>query len=53
MKTARDRDEEFYHPGRQDDILRITKTRLEHWEELLQDPVAALAKTLECLEAAY
>ena len=29
------------------------KTRLELWEEHLTDPVAALAKALECLEKPY
>ena len=36
-----------------EEILGRTKTRLELWEEHLKNTVAALAKALECLEAAY
>ena len=53
MNAARDRDEEFCDLARKEDILGRTKTRLELWEEHLKDPVAALAKVLERLEAAY
>ena len=52
MKAASDRDEEFYDPARTEDILGRTQTRLELREAHLKDPVAALAKALECLEAA-
>ena len=46
MNAARDRSVEFYDPARSDDIQGRTKTREEH----VKDPVAALAKALECLE---
>ena len=52
IRAARDRDEEFYDPARKEDILGRTKTRLEMWDGHLKDPVAALEKALECLEAA-
>ena len=50
MKAVRDRSEEFCDPARKEDISGRTKTRLELWEEHLKDPMAALAKALECLE---
>ena len=40
----------FFDPARKEDILGRTRTRLEVWEEHLKDPMAALAKALECLE---
>ena len=47
MKAAWDRGEECYDPARNKDILGRTKTRrLQH----LKDPLAALAKALECSE---
>ena len=42
--------EEYYDIARKEDILGRTKTRLVLREEHLKDPVAALAKALECLE---
>ena len=53
VKAARDGSEEFCDPARKEDIQGRTKTRLGLWEEHLKDLVAALAKALECLEAAY
>ena len=53
MKAARDRDEEFHDPARKEDILGRTKTRLVLWEEHLTDPVSALEKAFECMEAAW
>ena len=50
MKAAWDRCEEFYDPTRKEDFLGRTKTRLELCEEHLKDPMAALAKALECLQ---
>ena len=50
MKAAWCRVEEYYDPARKEDILGRTETRLELWEEHLKDPIAALAKALECLE---
>ena len=50
MKAAWDRGEEFYDPARKEDILGRTITRLNLCEELLKDPLVALAKSLECLE---
>ena len=44
MKTVWDRVEEYYHPGRKEDILGRTKTRLDLCEEHLKDPIVALAK---------
>ena len=52
MKAAWDRGEEYFDPARED-ILERTETRLELWEEHLKDPIAALAKALECLENAW
>ena len=39
----------FYYPARKEDILGMTKTRLELWEEHLKDPIAALEKAINCL----
>ena len=50
MEAAWDRSEEFYDPGRKEDILGGTKTCLDLWEEHLKDPIASLAKALESLD---
>ena len=50
MEAAWDRGEEFYDPGRKEDILGGTKTCLDLWEEQLKDPIASLAKALESLD---
>ena len=44
MKAAKDRRENFYDPERKDIILGRTETRLELWEEHLEDPIVALDK---------
>ena len=53
MKAAWDRSEEYYDPARNEDILGRTKIRLDLREEHLKDPIAALAKALECLEKLF
>ena len=40
----------FFDPGRKEDVVVNTKTRLDLWEGHLKDPMAALTKALECLE---
>ena len=50
MKADWDRGEESYDPARKEHILGKKKKRLDLWEEHLKDPIAALAKALECLE---
>ena len=50
MTAAWDRGEEYLDPARKEDILGGTETRLE---EHVEDPLAALAKALECLENVY
>ena len=47
MKPAKDRNEEFYDPGREEGISKRNKTRLELWEEHLKDPIAALEQSIE------
>ena len=49
MKAAK----EFYDPAREEDISRRNKTRLELWEEHLEDPTAALDKASKCVESQY
>ena len=53
MKAAKDREDEFYDPARENDIQGKPQTRLELWEEHLKSPGAALAKALACLEGVY
>ena len=53
MKVAKDRREYFYDPARKDNIFRRNKTRLELWEEHLQDPIVALDKAFKCVEVNY
>ena len=43
-KVAKDMEEAYYDPTRKDNILGRKKTRLELWEEHLEDPVVALDK---------
>ena len=50
MKAAWDRCEDYYDPARKQGILGKTRTRLDLWREHFKDPIAALAKALECLE---
>ena len=50
MKAAKDREEDFYDPERKENILERSKTRLELWEEHLEDPIVALDRTLKCVE---
>ena len=50
MKAAKEREKEYYDSARKDNMLGRRKTRLELWEEHLQDPIAALEKALTCLE---
>ena len=53
MKAAKDRRDEFYDRAREHNIFGRNKTRLEQWEEHLKDPVAALDKSLKCVEDQY
>ena len=41
MKAAKDRNEEFYDPAREEDISRRNTTLLELWEEHLKESKAA------------
>ena len=50
MKTAKDREDDFYDPERKDNIFGRDKTRLELWEEHLKDPIVVLDKALMCVE---
>ena len=50
MKAAKDRREEFYDPARKDNNLGRNTTRLELWEEHLEDSIVALDKALKCVE---
>ena len=49
MMAARGREDEFYEPAREDNILGGNQTRLELWEEYLKDPIFALNKSFEVL----
>ena len=49
VETAWDRSEEYHDPARKEVILCRTRTRLDLWDEHLKDPIAALAKALECI----
>ena len=51
-KAVEDREEQLHDPVHRKDIQGRTQTRLYLREEHLKSPVAALAKALECLEAA-
>ena len=51
MKAAKDRQEKFYDPAREEDISKRNKTRLELWEEHLKDSIAALDKALKRVES--
>ena len=53
VRAAKDRQEEFYDPAREEDISRRSKTRLELWEEHLKDPIVALDEALKCVEDQY
>ena len=53
MKAAKDREEDFYDPAREEDISRRNKTRLELWEEQLKDPIAALDEALKNVESQH
>ena len=53
MKAAKDREEEFYDPAREEDTSSRNKTRLELWEEHLKDPIVALDKAIKCVESQY
>ena len=53
MKAAKDRREDFHDLARKDDTPRRSKTRLELWEEHLEDPIVALDKVLKCVESQY
>ena len=50
MQAARDSDDELYDPGRKNDNLERTQTRLELWEEHPDGPVAALTKASDCMD---
>ncbi len=53
MKAAKDSGDDFYHPERKDNVLGISGTRLELWEEHLKDPIVALDNALKCVENQY
>ena len=53
MKAAKDAGEEYYDPGRKDNILRRNETRFALGEEHLRDPIVALDKALKCVELQY
>ena len=53
VNAAKDRKKEFYDPAREEDISRISKTRLELWEEHLKDPIDALERALKCGESQH
>ena len=50
MKTAKNREEEFYDPAHKFYIVGRKQTRLELCEEHLKDQIIALDKALKCLQ---
>ena len=53
MKAAKDREEDFHDPAREENILGRKQTRQELWKEHLKDPIIALDKALKYLDNQY